>query len=713
MKLTRLAAATVAVAFIASTVIVAAGGQPAGSRDNPLLAKSTLPYEAPVFDRITETDYAPALARAFEAHVSEIDAIANNPAPADFGNTVEALERSGELLTRVTRILMNVGQTDSTPGLEKIIGEAAPKLAAHRDTIYQNPRLFERVSAVHDQREKLDSQSQRLVERYYRNFVRLGARLNAADKAALRALNQEEATLTTQFGDRLRVASNSAAIVVEDRDQLDGLNDEQVAALAAAAQERGLEGKWVIALQNTTQHSLQASLKNRALRQRIHDASITRCLGGQYDTTAIVARLAQLRAEKARLLGFPTYAAYALDDQMAKTPANANKLMTDIVPAAVTKAREEAARMQKIIDAEGGGFTLAASDWDYYSELVRKADYDLDQKALQPYFPVDRVLYDGVFFSANKLFGLTFKERKDLPVYNPEVRAFEVFDADGRGLAILYIDLFARPSKRGGAWMDVFVEQNGLTGGRPVLVNVFNFTKPAPGRPTLLTWEDVTTLFHEFGHSLHGMLSNVKYPTLAGTNTPTDFVEFPSKFYEHFALEPSVLASYARHYQTNEPLPASLAEKIRRTTTFNEGRATTQYLASALLDMAWHELPADAPLQDVESFEKATLRRLGLDYPLVPPRYRTTYFGHIWGGGYSAGYYAYLWSGVLEFDTAQWFDENGGMTRANGQRYRDMVLSRGATEDAAAMYRAFRGRDPQVEPLLIGKGLMTSSPVRQ
>ncbi|MCU1228836.1 MAG: peptidyl-dipeptidase Dcp, partial [Acidobacteria bacterium] len=525
-------------------------------------------------------------------------------------------------------------------------------------------------------------------------------------KATLRKLNQEESTLSTQFREKLLADTAASAVVVDDRAQLEGLSDADVAAAAEAAKEKKLAGKYVLTLQNTTRQPVLVNLKNRALRQRVFNASASRGNhGGPNDTKAIISRLAQLRAQRAKLLGYPTYAAYSLDDQMAKTPANALKLLNDLVPASTSHARDEAAKIQKLIDAQNGGFAVTAADWEYYADQVRKAEYDLDESQVKPYFELDRVLHDGVFYAANQLYGITFKERKDIPVYQPDVRVFEVFDADGTSMALYYGDYFSRANKSGGAWMDAFVDQSQLFGTKPVVFNVTNFTKPAPGQPALLTFSDVTTIFHEFGHALHGMFSNARYPTVAGTNVPRDFVEFPSQFNEHWAMEPRVFANYAKHYQTGEVMPQPLVDKIRKSRTFNQGYDTTEYLAAALLDMAWHDLSADTPLQDPNAFEPAALQRFNIDLPQVPPRYHTTYFSHIWGGGYSAGYYAYLWSELIDDDAYYWFKENGGMTRANGQRFRDMILSRGGTQDAATLYRAFRGRDPIVEPLLIERGL--------
>ena len=677
---------------------------------NPFFSASPLPYQAPPFDRIKESDYQPAIEEGMKRQLAEIEAIADNPEPPTFANTLEAMERSGELLTRVAKVFFGLTQSNTSEAMQKIKAEEAPKLAAHQDAIYLNAKLFARVKALYDRREALglDAESRYLVERYWLNFVRAGAQLSEADKTTLRALNQEEAKLTTEFTDEVLADTNESALVIENRGDLSGLGEGGIAAASEAAKERKLADKWVLTLQNTTQQPALASLANRAVRERLFEASALRCNhGGANDTKAIVARLAQLRAEHAKLLGYPNYAAFVLDDQMAKTPQNAEKLMTGLVPAATAKARGEAARMQKLIDAEKGGFQLGAADWGFYAEKVRKAEYDLDKSQVAPYFELDRVLRDGVFFAANKLYGITFKERKDIPVYQPDVRVFEVFDADGKSLALYYGDYFSRSNKSGGAWQDSFVDPSPLLGTKPVVYNVTNFTKPAAGQPALVSFGDVTTLFHEFGHALHAMFASARYPTLL--SVPRDFVEFPSQFNEHWALEPSVLANYAKHFRTGKPMPQALVDKIKKSRTFNQGYKTTEYLAAALLDMAWHELAPDAPRQDVNAFEKSSLKRFDVDMAQVPPRYHTTYFSHIWGGGYAAGYYAYLWSEVIDDDAYYWFREHGGMTRANGQRFREMVLSRAGTQDAAALYRAFRGRDPEVEPLIEERGLKPSS----
>ena len=690
------------IAVLSLTVAVSA----LAAESNPFLTPSTLPYQAPPFDRIKDADFQPAIEEGIKRQLSEVETIANSSDAPTFANTIEAMERSGDLLRRVQRVFGGLTQSNTNPTLQKVQSEEAPKLAAHRDAIYLNPKLFARVKAIYDQRSSLnlDAESQRLAERSYRDFVRAGALLSDANKTALRALNKEQSQLTNQFRNKILADTNASAIVVDDVALLNGLPEADIAAAAEAAKTRGLTGQWVLTLQNTTQQPAQTYLKDRGLRERLFNASSLRGNhGGENDTKAIVTRLVQIRAQRAKLLGFSNYANFNLDDEMAKKPENALKLMTDMVPAATAKTRDEAARMQKLIDAQNGRFALQPWDWQFYAEQVRKADYDLNQDQVRPYFEADRVLRDGVFFAANKLYNLTFKERKNIPVYQPDVRVFEVFDADGTPLALFYEDFFSRPNKSGGAWTSSFAGQSKLLGSRPIVTNNENYTKPAPGQPSLLTFTEVTTMFHEFGHALHGMLSNVKYPTLGGT--PRDFVEFPSQFNEHWALEPTVFANYAKHYKTGQPMPQPLADKLRKSQKFNQGFGTTEYLAAALVDMAWHTLPAGAAPPDVNTFEAAALKRFNINVPQVPPRYHSTYFSHIWGGGYAAGYYAYLWSEVLDVDAYYWFMDHGGMTRANGQRYRDMVLSRGGTIDPAAMYRAFRGRDPMVEPLLIERGL--------
>jgi peptidyl-dipeptidase Dcp len=681
------------------------------SMPNPLLEPSALPFHASPFDSIRDEDYQPAIEEGMRRHLTEIKAIAGERAAPTFDNTIAAIERSGELLHRAGKAFFCVVSANTNETLQKAHAEVAPKLSEHTDAIYMNSRLHRRVKEVYDCRAALGlTPEQRfLVERYQKDFIRAGAQLSDAGKSRLRALNTEEATLSTEFGERLLAATRAGAVVVDDVEELEGLSRDEIAAAAEAANQRGMAGKWVIALQNTTQQPAQASLARRALRERLFLASAMRASHGDAnDTHTLIQRLAQIRAEQAELLGFPTYAAYSLDDMGAKTPENALDLLSRLAPAATAKATREAERMQEIIDGDGDGgrFRLQPWDWQFYAERVRKAQYDIDVAELRPYLELNGVLQNGVFFAANKLFGISFKERQDIPVWHVDVRVFEVFDEDGSALALWYCDYFARESKRGGAWNDTFVDQSALMGTRPVVYDVANFEHPAPGQPALLTFDDVTTMFHEFGHALHNMLSHVTYPYCSGAKTPNDFVEFPSQFNEHWALEPAVFANYARHHQTGEPMPQTLVDRIRAARTFNQGYATTEYLAAALLDLAWHQLPAGAPPQNVEQFEREALGKYGVDVPEVPPRYHTPYFAHIWSGDYAANYYAYMWSEVLDADAFDWFRENGGMTRANGRRYREMILSRGGSAEAGAMYRAFTGRDPKIEPLMEQRGLV-------
>ena len=679
---------------------------PAGS--NPFFSESTLPFHAPRFDLIRNEHYQPALEEGMRQELAEIDAIAKQMEPPTFDNTIVAMEKSGGLLGRTSQTFFGVIGANTNDTLQKIQDVEAPKLAAHNDAIYLNDQLYRRVKSIYDRRASIGLTPEQiaLVERYSRDFVRAGAELSEADKVRMRSINQELSKLSTDFSNKLLAGTKTGALVVDNVAQLNGLTDAEINTAAEAAKQRGLTGKWVLPLRNTTQQPAQAELKNRAVRQRLFERSTMRTSrGDSSDTKSTILRMSQLRAEKAQLLGYPNWAAYALVTQGAKTPENAIKLLTDLVPPATARAREEAADMQRLIDSQGGGFKLQPWDWQYYSEQVRKAKYDLDESQIMPYFELNSVLQNGVFFAANKMYGLTFKERHDIPVYHPDVRVFEVFDADGSSLALFYADYFKRDNKSGGAWMDQFVDQSRLTGWKPVVYNVANFTKPAAGQPALLTYDDVSTMFHEFGHALHGMFSRVGYPTLSGTNVPRDFVEFPSQFNEHWALEPTVFANYAKNYQTGAAMPQALVDKIKLSSTFNQGFAFTEILGASLLDFAWHTLPPGATPTDVDAFEAASLKRFNVALPEVPPRYRSTYFSHIWDGGYSAGYYAYTWSEVLDDDAYAWFKEHGGMTRANGTRFRDMVLSRGGTEDAATLYRNFRGRDPNVDALLEERGL--------
>ncbi|MDQ6770978.1 MAG: peptidyl-dipeptidase Dcp [Gemmatimonadota bacterium] len=707
LALTLCAAAVISCAPVttptasAPTPVVAAGS-------NPLFAESTLPYQAPRFDLIRNEHYQPALEEGMRQQLAQIDAIAKQTQPPTFDNTIVAMERSGALLTRASKAFLGVVAANTNDTLQKVQEIIAPKIAAHNDAIHLNDQLFQRVKSIYDRRtsSNFSAEQNALVERYNRDFVRAGAQLSEADKVRMRALNQELSKLATDFTTKLLAGTKAGALVVDNASDLEGLSADEIQTAAQAAKDRGLAGKWVLPLRNTTQQPAQAKLKNRAVRQRLFELSSTRTeRGDTNDTRATIRRMAELRAEKAKLLGYPTWAAYALETQGAKNPENAIKLLTDLAPAATARARAEAADMQKLIDAQGGGFKLQPWDWQYYAEQVRKAKYNLDESQIMPYFELNDVLQNGVFFAANRLYGLTFKERHDIPVYHPDVRVFEVFDPSGQPLALFYADYFKRDNKQGGAWMDQFIDQSKLTGWKPVVFNVANFTKPAAGQPALLTFDDVTTMFHEFGHGLHGMFSNVQYPLLSGTNVPRDFVEFPSQFNEHWALEPTVFANYAKHYQTGASMPAALVDKIKQSRTFNQGFATTELLEASLLDFAWHTLPAGGVPADADAFEAAALRRYNVAVPEVPPRYHSTYFSHIWDGGYSAGYYAYTWSEVLDDDAYAWFGEHGGLTAENGLRFRNMILSRGGTQDAATMYRNWRGRDPSVDALLEERGL--------
>jgi peptidyl-dipeptidase Dcp len=677
---------------------------------NPFYAASTLPFQAPPFDKIKDTDYQPAIEAGMAQQLQEMKAIADNPAPPTFENTLVAMEKTGQLFNRVMMVFSGVTGANMNPVLQKVQDIEAPKLAAHDDAIYLDSKLFQRVETIYKERNslKLDPESLRLVDFYYKKFVHAGANLSDADKTKLKKLNEEESTLSNDFITKLLAATKDAAYVTTDKAALAGMTDAQIATAAEAAKDRKKQG-WVLPLQNTTQQPDLVSLSNRDTRKALFDDSWTRAeRGGPDDTRATIARLAQVRAEKAKLLGYPNFAAWTLVDQMAKTPEAALKFMDALVPAAAAKAASEAKDIQDVIDAQKGGFTLQPWDWEFYSEQVRKARYDLDEAQVKPYFELNNVLQNGVFYAANQLYGLTFKERKDIPVYHPDVRVFEVFDANSKPLALFYCDYFKRDNKNGGAWMSNFVGQSKLLGTLPVVYNVANFTKPAPGQPALLSFTDVTTMFHEFGHALHGMFADTNYPSLSGTDVPRDFVEFPSQFNEHWASYPSVFSHFAKHYQTGEPMPAELAAKIKKAAKFNQGYELTELLAAAELDMQWHTLPASAPLQNSDTFEKEALERTHLAISYVPPRYRSSYFMHIWGNGYAAGYYAYLWTEMLDDDAYQWFEDNGGLTRANGDRFRRMVLSRGNTEDLAKMYAAWLGKEPNVEPMLKDRGLEPS-----
>ena len=696
-------------ATTAGPIGVTSGTDPATAANmsaNPFYAPSTLPFQAPPFDKIQDSDYQPAIEVGMAHQLTEIWSITDNPDLPTLENTLVTLERSGRLLDRVMSVFSAVTSANTNPELQRVRRIEAPKLAAHSDAIFLDSRLFQRVEAIYKERHalNLDAESLRLVEFYHREFVHAGANLPDADKAELKKLNEEISTLENDFKTMLLAATQEAAFHTADEAKLAGLNETQLAAAAQAAEMRKQEG-WVLPLQNTTQQPYFSDLSDRATREALFEDSWNRAQrGGSNDTRATITRLAELRANKARLLGYPNYAAWKLEDQMAKTPETAMRFMDDLVAPATTNAADEAEDIRQLIQDH----ELEPWDWTYYAGQVRKAKFDIEDAQIRPYFEFNQVLLDGVFYAANQLYGLTFTERKDIPVYHPDVRVFEVMDADAKPLALFYSDYFKRDNKNGGAWMSNLVGQSRLLGTLPVIYNVGNFTKPAPGQPALIRFDDVSTMFHEFGHALHGMFSDAKYPSLSGTSVARDFVEFPSQFNEHWATYPSIFNHYAKHYETGEPMPAELATKLTEAKTFNQGYALTEILAAAQLDMQWHTIDPGTQVESTDAFEREALNRTHLLLSYVPPRYRSSYFSHIWSTGYAAGYYAYLWSEMLDDDGYQWFLEQGGLTRANGDRLRRMVLSRGNTEDPAAMYKAWLGRDPSIKPMLKERGLKDS-----
>ncbi|WP_313128365.1 peptidyl-dipeptidase Dcp [Pseudescherichia vulneris] len=678
------------------------------SLTNPLLSESTLPYLAPRFDMIEDSHYRPAFDESVRQKRAEVSAIAQVTTPADFNNTILALEQSGQLLNRVTSLFFAMTSAHTNDYLQQLDEAFSAELAELANDIYLDSALFSRIDAVWQQRHALglDAESLRLTEVVHQRFILAGATLGSAEKQALKSLNTEAATLTSQFNQHLLAAGKAGGLIVESEQQLDGLSESEKAQARAAAEERGLSGRWLIPLLNTTQQPALAGLRDRQTREQLFKAGWSRTeKGDKNDTRAVVLRLAQIRAEQAALLGFPDYAAWKTADQMAQNPAAALTFMRNIVPAARARAEQELADIQRVIDEQQGGFRAEAWDWAWYAEQVRREKFALDEAQIKPYFALNTVLVDGVFWTASQLFGLSFIERFDLPVYHPDVRVWEIVDADGTGMALFYGDFYARDSKSGGAWMGNFVEQSTLQGTRPVIYNVCNYQKPSAGGPALISWDDVITLFHEFGHTLHGLFATQRYATLSGTNTPRDFVEFPSQINEHWASHPDVFARYARHYQTGEPMPKALQEKMHRAALFNKGYDMTELLSAALLDMNWHSLASRTAVSDVAAFEAEVLKRENLDLAAVPPRYRSSYFAHIFGGGYAAGYYAYIWTQMLADDGYQWFVEQGGLTRENGQRFREAILSRGNSANLAELYRIWRGHDPKIEPMLVNRGL--------
>jgi peptidyl-dipeptidase Dcp len=675
---------------------------------NPFFQASNLPYQAPPFDKIKDSDYVPALEEGMKQQLAEVQQIADNTDAPTFENTLVAMEKTGALLNRVSMVFNAVTGANTNDYLQKIQEAVAPKLAAHQDAIYMNEKLFKRIEAINQQKSKLnlDTESARLVDYYYQEFVLNGAQLPDDKKSQMKKLNEEEALLSAKFSNMLLAGAKKSSLAVSDKNELAGLSQGEIDAAAKAASDAKMDGKWLLPLQNTTQQPALQSLTNRATREKLFAASWNRNeLSDSNDTRQIVLRLTKIRADKAALLGFADYATWKLQDQMAKTPQAVESFFNQLIPAATAKARGEAQDLQNVIKLEKDTFALQPYDWNFYAEKIRKQKYNLDESEVKQYFVLDSVLQNGVFYAANLLYGITFKERKDIPVYQKDVRVFEVFEENGTPVGLFYCDYFKRDNKSGGAWMDNMVSQSYLLGTKPVIYNVCNFAKPADGQPALISFDDVTTMFHEFGHALHGFFADQKFHSLSGAATPRDFVEFPSQFNEHWALYPSVLTHYAKHYKTQAVIPQTLIDKIKKAATFNQGYALTEIISAADLDMQWHTVKPNAAPTDVDKFEKEALQKTGLNLSEVPPRYRSTYFLHIWANGYAAGYYAYLWTEMLDDDAYSWFEENGGLTRANGQRFRNMVLSRGNTEDFNVLFKNFRGHNPDINPMLKKRGL--------
>jgi len=672
--------------------------------NNPFLAKSELPYQLPPFAEINEEHYLPAFYAGTKEQMAEIaEIIAQNE--ITFENTIVALEKSGQILSRVLNVFYNKSSSDTNDRIDEIEAEIAPKLAAHSDAIRLNPELFDRIKKLVDANSKLDPESAWLLNRYHRDFLQAGADLDENSRERVKEINEELSALETVFAKNLLADTNELAVFVDDVANLDGLSENQIAACKAAAEARGVGDKWMISMVNFTGHPLLASLKNRGVREQIMKNSLAKGIrNNQNDTRETFTKMVKLRAERAQLFGCASHSEYVIKEQTATHPDRVHEMLRKIAPAAVRNAKREAQDIQSMISSSDN-HDLKSWDWDFYTEQVRIQKYSLDTAQMKPYFELERVLKDGVFFAAGKLFGITFKERSDLVTYHSEARAFEVFNEDGSPLGLYIGDFYTRDSKRGGAWMNSLVDQNHLLGQLPVVVNNMNIPKPPAGEPTLLTYDETTTLFHEFGHALHGLLSNVTYPRFSGTSVQRDFVEFPSQVNEMWILWPEVLDNYARHYQTGERLPQQWVDKLNESTTFNEGHATTSYLAAAVLDLAWHSISQDTEIEDVESFESQAIADYGLEFDPVPTRYRSSYFSHIFAGGYSAGYYGYIWSEVLDADTVEWFKDNGGLTRENGDHFRQQLLSRGGSIDSMQMFRNFRGRDADIQPLLRRRGL--------
>lgn len=679
------------------------------TEQNPFYTESSLYMKYPEFDKIKNKHYTPAFEKGMADHMAEIDAIAERADSPTLENTIISMEKSGALLDRVATVFFALTSANTNDAMEKIRSEMAPKLSAHSDQILLNGKLFHRVKTIYEQRDQLglDAESKRLVEKYYTDFIRSGANLSSEEKESLKKINGEMAVLQTTFSQNVLKEVNALAVVVDSKDELDGLSDAAIEAAANEAKSRELDGKYVLTLRNTSGQPPMASLTNRALRERIHKTSLSRgSRGSDFDNRDILANVIKLRAERAQLMGYDNHAAYSLENQTAQTPKAVNERLSSLAPKAVANANKEATDLQKMIDAEDGSFKLASWDWDFYTEKVRADRYNFDASQLKPYFEMDNVLQNGVFYAATQLFGITFKERFDLPVYQEDVRVFEVFNEDGSVLALFIFDGYARSSKRGGAWMNAYVGQSKLKGNKPVIANHLNVVKPPKGEPTLMSFDEVITTFHEFGHALHGMFSDVNYPYFAGTSVPRDFVEYPSQVNEMWAIWPEVLKNYAVHHETGKPMPKELLDKVLATQKFNQGFTTTEYLAASLLDQALHQLsPDQVPTgEEIIAFEADALKTAGVAMDVIPPRYRSTYFSHIIGG-YSAGYYSYIWSEVLDADTVEWFKENGGLKRENGDHFRKTLLSRGGSKDALKIFKDFRGAEPNIQPLLDRRGL--------
>ncbi|MDL1913382.1 MAG: M3 family metallopeptidase [Bergeyella sp.] len=673
--------------------------------DNPFFRKSTLQYQSPEFDKIKIEHYRPAFDLGLKIQEKEIEDIANNPKKPTVQNTLEALEKSGEILRRAQSVFYNLTSSDSNEALQTLESEYAPIFAAQKDKILLNEKLYQRLKSIDPK--NLEAESRRLLEVYLQNFKISGAELSQKKKEELKKLNRELAVLQTEFSKKLLAATKTGGLLISDVKALDGLSQNEIAGLAFNAKQADKEGKYLINLQNTTQQPELQKLKNRVIREKLFMASWKRAeKKDANDTRNTIERLAILRLKKAKILGFKNYAEWNLQDQMAKTPKAAVHLMKQIAQPALEKAKKEQNEIEKLKKIQGDMSEVAPWDWNFYAEQVRKGKYDLNEEELKPYFEIKSVLEKGVFYAAEKFYGLTFKRRNDLPVYHPDVVVYEVFDSNGKSLAIYFLDFYIRDSKRGGAWMSNFVEQSTLLGTHPVIVNCFNYQKPAEGKPSLINFREVETIFHEFGHSLHGFFSNQKYPTLSGTNVPRDFVEFPSQINEHFALEEEILKNYARHYKTNEVIPAKLIEKIKKSSKFNQGYQTTELVSAAMTDMAWHTVTDQSQITPVSDFEKKVLKNNGFTLNAVPPRYHTPYFAHIWGGGYAAGYYAYLWSETLDSDAWDWIKSHGGITRENGDRFRRYILSVGNSVDLNETYKNFAGRNPNIKPLLRDRGFI-------